>query len=193
MKTVADRIFLVRKKILNLSRAAFEKYGIPQTTLRNWETSIIENIPEHHVQKLVLAFKEHGISCDEKWIMTGNGESPFDNNFSAIHTKYSTYDDFEYLIKKYSGSKLFSINNDKLMPFLNFGDAILGVEHEISHEENLYVVETDDAQTIIGFCSKVSQQMVAVRYTNISSIDFIRRKDILRTYSVFHVRRFTKL
>ncbi len=191
MKTEADRIFVIRKKLLNKPRKYFKKYGIAESSLRNWEHGYC-SIPEEEIPKLIQAFQEQGIECDKTWIRSGEGINPFNQSLIKLTKKQTELHDIEQIIKANHGSKSFSVNTNELEPFMTYGDIVVGNEKKIDQIENLYVAIHENSIKI-GFCKKISPTLVSVRYVNSSNIDILNIKNIYKSYIVFHIRRFTEV
>lgn len=71
-----QRVTLLRR-LTGLSRRLIQKkYGIPKTTLQNWEEAKGNGLTEKGARNLVSVLKPDGIICSYEWLMFGVGSSP---------------------------------------------------------------------------------------------------------------------
>src|SRR5690606_13334527 len=74
----AERPILLRR-MSGLTRAEIDqKHGIPQSSLRGWETPqpARNGLTEKAAYKLVSAFQAEGIICTPEWLLHGSGPAP---------------------------------------------------------------------------------------------------------------------
>lgn len=65
------------RRMTRASRRVFaEKYGIPKTSIQNWEDAIGNGLTEKGARRLVTALKPAGIICTFEWLLYGVGQSP---------------------------------------------------------------------------------------------------------------------
>ena len=177
MNSPSERISIVRKKILNKPRKYFLKYGIAETTLRNWESGYNKKISDKNIALIVHAFNSEDIQCDAQWIKIGKGVSPFSVSLFDLVKKQNDNYDIDQIEKNNKDSKSFSINSNKLEPFVTYGDIVIGNEEQISKLENLYAVIAEGS-VFIGFCRKISLTQCAIRYLNTSYVDIFNISNI---------------
>lgn len=61
----------------SLSRRLFrERYGIPPTSLQNWEDAKGNGLTEKAARKIIQLLKPDGILCSFEWLMYGVGAAP---------------------------------------------------------------------------------------------------------------------
>lgn len=89
--TPGDRLKVIRKEILDLSRRQFcEKTGnsISEPILTNWEKGLVKTNSRLY-QKIIPVFQALGVSFSEEWFLEGLGDPPkqVESSSSETYTK----------------------------------------------------------------------------------------------------------
>ena len=187
MKTAGERILFIRKTLLDMPRAGFLKFNIPETTFRNWEKSkVLSKIKCDKISKIFLALN---INVFSQWIYDGSGTSPVSclnlNASSKVLCDIETF--------KFNNEDAFVISpdNNKMSPLINEGDFVGGNKSIISwKEEHLYILKTKN-EILVGFVQRLTQKQVSLRYTSSTVIKVIDFSDILATYRIIFIRKIT--
>jgi HTH-type transcriptional regulator, cell division transcriptional repressor len=139
----ANRVKSLRQ-MTRLSRRLFaETYGIPASTLQNWEDIGANGLSEKGAIKLARVLKTVGIHCSIEWLLYGIGESPiisdqlFLDQVSLKHQSLVLSDDEEValiaaellLFRQHYKQQVmdFIIQDDGMLPRFVIGEYVAGV------------------------------------------------------------------
>lgn len=157
----AERAILLRR-MSGLTRAEIDqKHGIPQGSLRGWETPqpSRNGLTEKAAYKLVSAFQAEGITCTPEWLLHGTGPAPTFKAESNKEISEEWSDEFALLkevelfetLNKNSITIL--VSDDTALPEFGRGDYIGGIFIPEGTEDKLFgkncIIETMDGRILI--------------------------------------------
>lgn len=133
------------RQMTRLSRRIFaEKFGIPASTLQNWEDIGANGLSEKGAIKLARILKSSGIHCGVEWLMHGVGASPVISEQLYMETPLSKQqiipNDEEEINLIVSELLLFRshyqqqvmdmvIPDDGMLPRFEYGEYVAGIRH----------------------------------------------------------------
>lgn len=136
VSTVGKRIRQARS-LTALTREEFgKKHEISPSSLRSWELGI-SLISEKNLKKLINAFQEEGVFCNEDWVLDKEGSHPLflagkktnlvnrPNSFNAHRETLNA--EIEAFITADPQRILLHINSNEHLPYFEPGDIVGGV------------------------------------------------------------------
>lgn len=153
----------IREELLRLSRPEIQKrYGIPTQTQQGWEDAKYGGISERAAQRLLEIYKAEGLTIALEYLMYGEGDSPFKDNYWMPHI---TRANIELTDKEIIAQELklfhklnkqavhFIINDDALAPWYVPGDYVAGCWHfDNEIEKTMHcpsIINTDSGETLV--------------------------------------------
>jgi hypothetical protein len=138
LSTSASRLRYLRA-LIGMSRAHLqEKHGIPEVTLKSWESGTVK-LTTAAIKRCVDVYRTEGLIVSEDWILDGTGLDPTQAlNVSKYFAKPSkdavSYEDDETCMmrdadlfkKSYSNAVVLIVSNDEMRPFYKPGDYVGG-------------------------------------------------------------------
>jgi transcriptional regulator with XRE-family HTH domain len=129
-RSFGDRLRALRA-YAGLSRADLEsQYGIPETSLKSWETDPDKEITKKSIQRLVEVFMGLGIYCTPQWLSVGLGPSPFSPiSFESTDSSESSEDTAKTNFKNtYPAHIHHRIDTSDLQPHFFEDDLVAGCQ-----------------------------------------------------------------
>ena len=187
MNTSGERIFFIRKTLLDMPRSDFLRFNIPETTFRNWEKS--KTLSKSKCDKISKLFLELNINVSSQWIYDGSGTSPVSClNINAPGNVLLDIETFKFNNKE---AFVISSDNNYMYPLINEGDFIGGHKAIIGwKEERLYILKTKN-EILIGFAQRLTQKQISFRYVSSTIIKVIDFNEILTAYLITFIRKVT--
>lgn len=169
------------RNLLGLSRRSFsEKYGIPGSTMQNWEDAKSSGLSEKGALSLVQIFKKEGIHFTYEWLMEGVGTGPEIINrvylekrgIAAQHHASSEMDDAQIieelgLFQQHHPDAIHLIvEDDGMLPRYIVGEWVAGRRYYQEAIDNLVGMDCI-AQTIEGnvLLRNLRKSLLSQRYT----------------------------
>lgn len=152
LSSIAERLKYARS-ISHLDRIAFsQKYSIPESTLRLWESGR-GSISQKGLDKCLEALQQEGINVTMEWLKEGKGDMPTHDVALISFIKhsncsFSTQKDFfqdiySFLSSKLPGCIFYNINDEDMLPFYKPGEFVVGkvdnLEIELFHGKDCIV------------------------------------------------------
>lgn len=185
MQSAGDRVYFIRKTLLDVPRTAFMKFNVPETTFRNWEKS--KTLSKNKCNKISKLFLEFNINVSSQWLYDGTGPSPV----SCMNVSASSKVKLDIETFKFNNQAAFiiSANNNNMSPLINEGDFIGGIEGLISwKEEFLYIIKTQ-TDILVGFVQRLTQKQISIRYTTSTKIKILDFSSVLAAYRIIFIRK----
>ncbi|MBT4880245.1 MAG: helix-turn-helix transcriptional regulator [Alphaproteobacteria bacterium] len=140
----AKRIKALRG-LTGLKREQFaQRHNISLHTLRSWELGLT-NISEKSLQKLLAAFFDEGIFCDQSWILSGEGTSPLGSTPDTPSTKSTNENREDPIVREvtcFLGSNpnhvTTAIKNSQASPLFEIGDIVGGCKINAEQMKHYY-------------------------------------------------------
>ncbi len=143
-----------------------EKANINKSTLSLWENAkSVEGKPTNRsITKLLNAFKEAGVVCNEIWLLTGTGIAPVMVKHPTLNTNLNEVNNVEHLVVandfqntqtfenelklflKNKGSVIYKIKHNFMYPIFRAGDMLGGIwqPSTISDDEKICIINIDN-------------------------------------------------
>lgn len=161
-----DRIKYLRL-LLNFSRAKFsEKYGIPITTLRKWESSKDTSSSDKAALTLVKLLHNE-INLTLEWTKHGDGELPCikENSQYDFQDLSSIFEDSYKFIERFGGQDLVlvTIPNNDWKPWLSSGDIIIACnDKNLVKNKNIKIVTSSEGIRYFGFIVEMNDKHITL-------------------------------
>ena len=101
-----------------------EKYGLPEITLRKWETGNI-TLSKKGIIRCLDVYRQEDIICSEDWIINGTGPRPY-LTIEFKESKNITDDILNFFRTKYQNCMTYKITNKDMLPLYKPGDYVIG-------------------------------------------------------------------
>jgi hypothetical protein len=137
-----ERLLYLRS-LIRRPRVYFnEKYGLPEASLRLWESKQ-GPISDKAIKRCIDLYKQEGIIVTERWLKDGSGPMPLLNSNINIpmsiaqdqpallniegEEEENVLRDIEHFQKLYPHSVIYFITDDSMLPAYNIGDVVCGL------------------------------------------------------------------
>ncbi len=127
LNTPGGRLRFLRS-LSGLTRAAIEiKYGLPEVTLKKWETGSLP-LSDKGISRCVILYKSEGIIVTESWVKQGVGPLP---NFSPGLglVDFNIEQDLNYFVSSYQNCIIHKIVNEEMLPQYKPGELVIGLKY----------------------------------------------------------------
>jgi len=119
-----ERLRFIRV-LANLTRDEIEeKYSIPETTLRKWETARIP-LTDKGINRCLTMYKNEGVVATKSWILQGIGPRPY---LSVEFGEKDKLNDtiLNHFKNTYNNCVLFKVTDELMLPRYGINDTVIG-------------------------------------------------------------------
>lgn len=136
------RLKKLRQMIGLTSEALAKKMGVSRVTMSVWENALYDRkFPEIYAPHLIKVLKEHGVDCEESWLLHGIGAPPlmttaWSNQLTSKltpSTEQTSHPEIQQFLSLHSNAVVMMVRDNTMEPFYHRGDW-LGGYWQSSHD-----------------------------------------------------------